>query len=185
MNVNKDILKNLITLENLKSMSASQIIDEIASNQYKENNRHLREKNTLDKLPTVIKDILLLADFDTELSMNGILGFIENSTGLFLNEIIDALQRIGATEDMNILKNISDTLNSYGIDTKTLRSNVNRGGVYEITKFVNTHGEEYDEMADKIIEQAKELYIYDSQRNIFDNLEIYIERNKRNLIESI
>lgn len=181
----KQILKNLITLENLVVMSPSDIINEIASNQYNKSNRHIKERNVFVKLPVVIKDILLLADFDTELNMSGILGFLENSSGLFLSETIDTLERIGAYEDMEVLRNISIILNRYGVSTQTLRNNVNKENLYDITNFSNTHGAKYNEMADKIVEEAEKLYVYSYDRNIFDNLIIHIEKNKKQLAESM
>jgi hypothetical protein len=40
--------------------------------------------------------VVLVLDSDTEVNMQGMLGFLENSTGLFLAEAIGAFDRIGA-----------------------------------------------------------------------------------------
>lgn len=70
MNEIKDILKNLITLENLKNMSASQIIDEIASSQYNDSNRHLSagfSSYNVIKISEMIKSekpVLLESNYD-------------------------------------------------------------------------------------------------------------------------
>ena len=185
MDNNREILKNLISIDNLEKRVAADIIDEISSNLYKKENFHIKELNIINKIPLVIKDIILLIDFDIEVNMNSILGFLENSTGLFLNETIDALERIGAYEDMKILKNIKDIMEKYNVSIYDLRENVNNGILYEITSFIETHGDEYDEMADEISMEADKLYIGDSDRNIFDNLEIYIEKHKKELVAEI
>ena len=185
MDNNREILKNLISIDNLEKMVAADIIDEIASNLYKKENFHIKKPNIINKIPLVIKDIILLIDFDIEVNMNSILGFLENSTGVFLNETIDALDRIGAYEDMKILKNIKDIMKKYNVSIYDLRENVNNGILYEITSFIETHGDEYDEMADEISMEADKLYIGDSDRNIFDNLEIYIEKHKKELVTEI
>ncbi|WP_418936961.1 DMP19 family protein [Paenibacillus anseongense] len=41
--------------------------------------------------------MLLILDFDIELQMNGIIGFLENSSGAYLEETMEALFRIRAT----------------------------------------------------------------------------------------
>lgn len=185
MDNNREILKNLMSIDNIEKMSAADIIDDIASNLYNEENFHIKEPNVFNRIPLIIKDIILLIDFDIEVNMNGILGFLENSTGLFLNETIDSLERIDAYEDMKILKNIADIMKRYNTSTYDLRENVNNESLYEITSFIKTHGDDYDEMADEIIMEADKLYIGNPDRNIFDNLEIYIEKHKKELVSEI
>lgn len=179
MDNNREILKNLISIDKLEKMSAADIIDEIATNLYKKENFHVRTPNIINKIPLIIKDIILLIDFDIEVNMNSILGFLENSTGLFLEDTIEALERIGAYEDMKILRTIKDIMGKYNICTNDLRENVNSGSLYEISSFIETHGDEYDEMAYEISMEADKLYISDPNRNVFDNLEIYIEKHKK------
>ena len=181
----REILKNLVSVDRIPSMPPQEIINEIALNQYNGKNSHLKDPKIFSTLPQVIQDILLMADLDTELSMDGILGFLENSTGLYLAETIAALQRIGAQEDAEVLINISNILARYGIDTQTLRENVNKGNLYDITSFLETHGNQYDAMADEIIAEAEKLYINTSERNVFDQLEGYIGRNKRKLLNEL
>ncbi|WP_010252876.1 DMP19 family protein [Acetivibrio cellulolyticus] len=181
----KDIIKNLISADNMLNMSSSEIINEIASNQYNGKNGHLKDPIVFTKLPIVLQDILLLADFDTELNMNGILGFLENSTGLYLNETIEALGRIDAIEDRKIMDDIRSIMMAYGCSPINLRENVNKGYEYEITNFISTHGEEYEEMADKIEKESKRLYYRCPNRNIFDNLEVYVDQHKEELLSSI
>jgi hypothetical protein len=185
MDNNREILMNLIQVDNLEKMSAAEIIDEIASNLYKKENFHIKNENMMYQIPLVIKDTILLIDFDIEVNMNSILGFLENSTGLFLNETIDALERIGAFEDMKVLINIREIMEKYKVTTHDLRNNVNKESLYEISSFIETHGDEYDEMADEISMEADKLYIGDPNRNIFDNLEIYIEKHKNALVGEI
>lgn len=179
----KEILKSLISIEYISSMSPRDIINEVASNQYNKRKWDLKDRNIFERIPEVIRYILLLADFDTEVNMNSILGFLENSTGLFLNETIDALEKIEAYEDMKILKRIREILTRYGISTRTLRDDVNKGNLYDITDFSDTHGDKYDEMADLICEEANKLYIHCNDRNIFDTLERFIEKNRDQLLK--
>ncbi|MGG4345133.1 hypothetical protein ABEW68_26215 [Paenibacillus lautus] len=95
-------------------MSGEDIVGHIASNIYGKEYTQLRE--SLDQVPIVFRDIVLLIDLDTELSMNGILGFLENPSGEYIDETIEALERIRADKDFNIMKNIKNLLSSNGIN---------------------------------------------------------------------
>ncbi|KIV52192.1 hypothetical protein TS65_25430 [Aneurinibacillus migulanus] len=160
-------------------------MEEIALNLYKEENYHLYEKAIFYKLPIVIRDVILIINFDTELNMQGILGFLENSTGLFLDDTIETLERIQAEEDYKILKAIRSILQKNNVSTSDLRVNVDSQEEYSVNNFIETHGSEYDEMADEICKIADRLYLYSEDRNIFDNLVRYVDTNKSYLIEEL
>ena len=176
------IVKKLIGFDNLYNVKAEEIIEHVYINLYEKDYYDIRENEIFNSLPVLIKDIILLIDFDTELNMNGILGFLENSTGLYLDDTIEVLERIGATEDYEILKNIKDIMLRYNVGTKRLRDNVNQGSQYEITSFLKIHGQEYYSMAEEINIVAEGLYINHYERNIFDSLNDYIDLNKNNMI---
>ncbi|MET3544881.1 hypothetical protein ABID47_001475 [Paenibacillus favisporus] len=177
-----EIIKNLIQLNLLTKKSGEEIINEIALNLYNEENYHLTERDTFDKLPAVIRDIILVINLDTELNMQGILGFLENSTGLFLNDTIETLQRIQAEEDYDILKAIKSILEQNNVSTQDLRNNVDNQMEYSITSFSETHSSKYDDMVSEISEVADKLYLYDGDRNLFDYLIQYVDKNKNNLV---
>ncbi|WP_338631889.1 hypothetical protein [Clostridium baratii] len=50
------------------------------------------DREDLVKYPQFIQDIIFIIDYDTELSMNGILGFLKNSTNKYLPQTITALK---------------------------------------------------------------------------------------------
>src|SRR5688572_21466314 len=62
------------------------------------------------RLPEVLRTVLLVIDFDTELHMNGLLGLIENSVGEFLPEMIAALDLVGAPATAAALRNAQDIM---------------------------------------------------------------------------
>ncbi|MCE5171678.1 hypothetical protein LQV63_20550 [Paenibacillus profundus] len=64
--------------------------------------------------------------------MNGIVGFLENSSGLYLNDTIETLERIHALQDYEIMSSIRRILVKYGMTTQQLRGNVNSQEPYEI-----------------------------------------------------
>lgn len=180
-----EIIKSLISLDHLMKNTGEEIINEIALNLYKEENYQICERDTFYKLPIVIRDIILVINFDTELTMQGILGFLENSTGLFLDDTIETLDRIQAKEDYEILIAIKSKLEQNNVSAQDFRNNVNNLKEYFINTFSKAHGSKYDEMAIEICDIADRLYLYDDDRNIFDNLIRYVDTNKVNLINEL
>lgn len=185
MQEHRDLLNNLIPLQVLMNSSGEEIVNEIAMQLYKEQNHGLTEKDTFYKLPLVIRDVILLINLDTELNMQGILGFLENSTGLFLDDTIETLEGIRAEEDCQILKTIRSILESSKVTVSDLRANVNRQEEFSISSFFETHGPQYGEMADRICEIADELYVHSEDRNVFDSLIKYVDHHKTSLIEEL
>lgn len=181
----REIIKNLIQLNLLTMNSGEEIINEIALNLYNEENYHLTESDTFYKLPVVIRDIILVINLDTELNMQGILGFLENSTGLFLDDTIETLQRIQAKEDFEILKEIKSILDQNNVSTQDLRNNVDNQMEYSITSFSETHSSKYNDMVSEISEVANKLYLYDGDRNLFDYLLKYVEISKNDLVAEL
>lgn len=136
-------------------------------------------------LPSALRVPMLVIDFDTELCMQGILGFLENSTGLYLAETIEALKAIGAHETADTMRSISSIMTEHGVTAEQLRANVNRGQLWEVTTFSKTHGEGLDSMADRITKKAEELYLYTDAQSVRDLLEPFVERHRGELLVAI
>ncbi|CEP45631.1 Uncharacterised protein [[Clostridium] sordellii] len=94
-------------LTNINSLRAEDVIESMA-----EIYNIPIDREDLVKYPQFIQDIIFIIDYDTELSMNGILGFLKNSTNKYLPQTITALKNIGADTDVEVLKKIS-SFNTY------------------------------------------------------------------------
>ncbi|GIP31766.1 hypothetical protein J2TS4_09760 [Paenibacillus sp. J2TS4] len=94
-------------------MSGEDIVGHVALNIYDGYLTKIREN--FEQIPIVLKHIVLLIDLDTEVTMNGISGYLENSSGCYLEDTIEALERIQLKQDLSILKNIQNILASNGI----------------------------------------------------------------------
>ncbi|GLX69352.1 DMP19 family protein [Paenibacillus glycanilyticus] len=178
----KELVRSLLSELDLNTLTSVAIIEHIASNMYERDYTKLREKEVFIQLPIVLQDILLILDFDIELQMNGIIGFIENSTGNYFEETIQTLFRIGATDDFEIINNIKRLLISNGITPIRLRENVNESSLYQVTYSSDIHGDDLAEVLNEISSQADYLYLYRDNDNIFDNLFHYLDVNKVGLI---
>ncbi|WP_348623195.1 DUF4375 domain-containing protein [Paenibacillus peoriae] len=94
----------------------------------------------------MLRTIILLIDFDTELSMNGVFGFLENSTGKYLNETISALKLIKAEKDSSIMEEI-----------KELIEGINFNGKIKLEPYQVTTFEERHDINEKLLERIEEL----------------------------
>lgn len=181
----REFHNNLGSLKRLKDKSGEEIVEEIASNLYEGENYLIFQEEYFYKIPELIRDIILLINFDTELAMEGILGFLENSNGAFLNDTVETLKKIQAEQDYNILNKIRRILVENNISTSHLRANINNQELYTLQDFRETHGSTYDVLAERISEIAEKFYITTNDRNIFDNLIMYVDKNKSLLIKEL
>jgi hypothetical protein len=171
-----------------RSMSADEILDDLAIRIYEPPLLELRED--LRSVPEVLRVPILIIDFDIEVTMNGILGFLENSTGRYLADTIAALEAIGGNHAAAILRTIRRIMAEHGVTHERLRGDLARLQEFQITTFAEVHGEGLRPMSDAIHEEARKLYLYDSMNDregerVFDLLEAYIERNKDELVSLV
>ncbi|TQR97406.1 DMP19 family protein [Paenibacillus ottowii] len=166
MSTPNHVIKLLIPPHN--NFSAADLVEHIGSVIYGEEASSIRD--TIYKVPESLRTIILLIDFDTELSMNGILGFLENSTGKYLNETISALKLIKAEKDLSILEEI-----------KELVEGIHFNGQIKIEPYQVTTFEERHDINERKLERIKDLadglYVYSIDRDIFDCLIGYLSNN--------
>ena len=168
-----------------RSMSADEIVDNLALQIYEPPFLALRED--LRSVPEALRIPILLIDFDTELSMNGILGFLENSTGRYLADTIAALETIAAHDTAAVLLTIERIMADHGVTHERLRADNARMQEWQITTFAESHGEELSQMAKAIGREAERLYLYArihgrEREPVFDLLSAYIEQCKNELV---
>jgi hypothetical protein len=163
----------------------AEIVDALSIGVYEPPLSGLREN--LSRLPDVLRVPILVIDLDTELAMNGILGFLENSTGLYLSETIEALVLISAHETSETLRTIARIVESHGVSPENLRAAVNQAQPYAVTSFTELHGEAAGRMASEVTEKAAELYLYNAANGerVFDLLCTYLEPRRNELLEAL
>jgi hypothetical protein len=142
---------------------------------------HLREIAEPLRVP------ILVLDFDTELNMNGMLGFLENSTGLYFPETIEAFDKIGASQTASILRAIESTLERHGVTPSGLRVDFVGTQEYQITTFRELHGD-LGTMPSEVEEDAHRLYLYGkpgSGEAVWSLLEAFVEKNRAGFLAEI
>ncbi|MFC9707378.1 DUF4375 domain-containing protein [Paenibacillus sp. NPDC056933] len=179
MNKLQEELKQLLPLDQLESMSGEEVVGSVAMDIYRTEFATIRECGP--ELPQVLRDTILIIDLDTELSMNGMTGFLENASGQFLGETTEAMQRIGNDADAEILKNIQHMLSESGVTPEQLRENVNALSEQDVTTTLNTHGQQIHEVLQQVELEAGHLSMQSDNEGVFELLYQYVDTNKDRL----
>jgi hypothetical protein len=144
--------------------------------------------NLLDDLrsvPEVLRIPILVIALDTEVTMNGMFGFLENCTGLYLIETIEALEAISAHKAADTLRTIQQIMSDHGVTVERLRRDLNNAQLYQITNFRELHGDALLPMAEQIDREAQKLDIYDPTEPVFDLLETYLQARRDELVAAL
>lgn len=183
MNKLQEELQELLPLDQLEEMSGEEVVGSIAMDLYRAEFATVRENGS--ELPQVLRDIILIIDLDTELSMNGMTGFLENVSGQYLGETIEAMVRIGNEADADILIKIEQMLFDHGVTPRQLSENVNGLSEHDITTSLQTHGEQIHEVLQQVEMEAGSLSMQSDNEESFDLLYQYVDTNKDHLKQEI
>ncbi|MDE6253479.1 MAG: DMP19 family protein [Lachnospiraceae bacterium] len=117
-----------------------------------------------------------LIAFDTELTMEGIFTFLENSIGHYAPEIIHAFRMIGDNNDADILEKICQYAPPDIMRSEFLDSDCQE---YDITSFDSNHDLK-DEIVEIIEDLDKKLYLH-TDFDIWELLFKYLDEQIKNL----
>ncbi|MDE5619345.1 MAG: hypothetical protein K2O29_06270 [Ruminococcus sp.] len=121
-----------------------------------------------------IQTALFLIDFDTELNMEGIFSFLENSIGHYAPNIIKAFRDIGDSKDADILSEICRLAPPDLIRGEFLSGDYNE---YDVSAFDDIH-ELNGEVSEKIEILESQLYLnkgFDMWQLLYDYLDRRID----------
>jgi hypothetical protein len=169
----------------LGELSSAKLIEALSIRIYEPPLSTARDR--LREISEALRVPILVLDFDTELNMNGMLGFLENSTGLYFAETIEAFDRIGASETVLILRAIEKTLERHDVTPSRLRADFAGAQEYQITTFRALHGD-LGTMPQEVEKDAKRLYLYGKPgagEAVWPMLEAFVERNRAQLLAEI
>lgn len=131
-------------------MNPADLLSELAVRIYEPPLAGIRESGAIADVSNPLCVLMLLIDFDTEVTMNGIVNFIGNSTGLYVEETVAALERIGCIEQANKLADILTAASEAGMTYETIQADRISVEPGTVTSFVKLHGQKWDEAAAKI-----------------------------------
>lgn len=171
--------------KSFEQMSTTELIDYLAISIYKDPLSAARTRPEL--VSDVLRVAILIIDFDTEVSMNGILGFLENSSGAQLPQTILAFDRIGAQNTADCLREIQVAMNRTGVRPVDLRRDLEATKEYEVSTFAQRHGAAARAMASEVAPIARRLYLYrpTDGEPVFDKLQSYLEPRREEVMRSL
>lgn len=128
------------------------------------------------ELEECIQNVAFIIAFDTELQMEGIFTFLENSIGHYYDKIIHAFKAISDNNDAEILSEICrlappDLMRGEFLECVQQE--------YDISSFDENH-ELHDEIVDRIDTLEKQLYLntdFDMWQLLFDYLDACISQS--------
>ena len=83
------------------------------------------------------------------------------------------------------MRAIQQIMRDHGVTVERLRKDFDRAQLYQITNFLQLHGEELSPMAEQIECEARKLDIHAPAEPVFDLLKAYLERRRDELIASL
>jgi len=166
-------------------MTADEAIQDIGGRMYDPPLVGIRYQQDYPDLENPLHVIFLLCDCDIEIQMNGLLGFLENSTGEHLQATINALSGIGANHAAEDLRRISDCMSRHGITWAGLRADLEDSKEFEITTFAKTHGDRLRPFTEELrsIAPVFVIFAHSSGDPVYDLLCAYIEPRMEHLAE--
>ncbi|MDO8330511.1 MAG: DUF4375 domain-containing protein [Fluviicoccus sp.] len=126
------------------TMTIADLLSEFSIKIYEPPLSDLRDNGGVRDLSDPIAVVMLILDFETEVSMNGITNFIGNSTGIYSIETVAALDLIGCSNQSQQLKTILEIATAAGMTHDTIQQDRSGLSEYEITSFAKLHGEIWD-----------------------------------------
>lgn len=156
----------------IKKFSGAELCEEISRNLWD------NERSEWLEYDDFIQTAVFLIDFDTELIMEEIFAFLENSIGHYAPEIIKAFRNIGDYKDAEILSEICCLAPPDMMRGEFLSGDYSE---YDISVFSDDH-ELSEEVSDKIEKLESQLYL-NSGYDMWQMLYNYLDREISGLQE--
>ncbi len=153
------------------------IVTELSSKIYKEPLSSRRDSGQIRDLSNPLSILMLVIDFETEVSMNGIFNFLGNYTGIYANETVQALRKIGCVDEAPHLEKIIDIAFKAGMTRKEIQKNPERLPKGTSASFKDIHGNKWDNASDSIRDIEDNI----DYREIYKAIDIFADENREYL----
>ncbi len=168
-------------------MNADELIWDLAVKVYQDPLTKLRTQADYPNLSNPLHLVTLLIDLDTEISMNGILGFLENMCGEHLSRTIEALEVIGAPKCAAILKAVEECMKRHGVTWNRLRGDFVNTHEFQVSSFRELH-RGLELFSREVCELVQGFEVFNAAccpEDAFGALSRYLERNLSRLNREI
>jgi hypothetical protein len=170
--------------DHLASLPIADVVNALVGKMYEPPLSSLRQR--MSDLPDPLRVLFLVSDFDTEVLVNGIVGFLENLTGAHLLATIEAFDAIGARSTAATLRDVETTMRQYGVTHQMLRHPMSSVEEFSIVPSSTLHGQNATRMFEAIEKRTQDLYCYqtESPEAIFELLCQYLEPRLQELLHA-
>tara|TARA_R110002049_G_scaffold133887_3_gene293275 strand:+ start:1148 stop:1651 length:504 start_codon:yes stop_codon:yes gene_type:complete len=158
-------------------MDASELLDELSVRIYEPPLSLLREDGRISDVSQPISVAMLLIDYDTECSMNGILNFLGNSTGAYSRQTVLALRRIGCGDHADTLHEICRIATDAGMTHSAIQEDRASLTEFSVTSFDDTHGSKWDDVTARIQALHDDVDFAD----LYDRLTSFVGANRHSI----
>jgi hypothetical protein len=155
-------------------MNVDQLLQELSTQIYEQPLSATRHESDYPNLSNPLHIAVLLIDFDTEININGMLGFLENSNGQHLDKIVEALRLIGAHKSEHELRLVQDCMRSHGVSWERLRADFEGHEAFEVTSFSELHGDLLREFSDEICYRFSEFDLFNTNYSLEDSYSLLV-----------
>lgn len=131
-------------------MTPIDLLSEFSIKIYEPPLSEMRRNGAIRAVSNPIAVVMLVVDFETEVSMNGINNFLGNSTGLYAHETVAALEQMGCFTQAQQLKRILEIATDAGMTHDAIRRDRSSLSEYAITSFAELHGDKWDNASEEI-----------------------------------
>ncbi len=149
-------------------MNAASILNELGGDIYQPPLSEVRCERDYPDLANPLHLTVLLIDCDTEVVINGMLGFLENLTGRNIQQTKEALQLIGATKHAALLDLVQDCMTKHGVTWERLRGDFEGTAEYQITSFHQLHGEELEVFGQEVCSLTRSFSLFNEHNSTED-----------------
>jgi hypothetical protein len=120
-------------------MTADQLVWKLAVKVYEDPLVKVRSEPDYPNLGNPLHLVTLLIDADTEITMNSILGFLENMTGDHLSSTIEALDVIGAPKCAAVFRAVEECMKRHSVTWNRLRGDLADSEEFQVSSFRKPH----------------------------------------------
>ncbi len=159
-------------------MNAQDFLSELSIKVYEPPLSLLRDSGRHADLATPLSVLMLVIDFETEVSMNGVIDFIGNSPGRYATQTVQALSLMGCSQQSKVLSQILELASEAGMTHETIQNE--RAGLepFTVTTFSDLHGDKWDSVTEAIYELEEQLEL----EAIWSNGEKFVEQHLQELL---
>ncbi len=158
-------------------MTADDLLMEFSIKIYEPPLSDIRDTGAIADLSNPISVVMLIIDFRTEIEMNGILDFIGNSTGLYAQQTVTALELIDCQREAQVLRDILSIAERAGMTHEAIqadRAEIASGEEFVVTSFTETHGDKWDTASDRIVSLEETIDL----AKVEDNAARFVENHR-------